>query len=403
MPMRRRTFVGSLMASSLLGLACRRGLAEANLHVAVIGAGAFGGWTALNLLRSGAKVTLLDAWGPGHSRSSSGGESRVIRHSYSKLIYVEMAKRSLALWHEANDSWGRPLLHVSGVLHMYQADAPFNFGEDGTLMADAGVAHEILDHDMLVERYPQVNMDGITSALYEPTAGYLLARRACQAVVDAFRNEGGEYRTAYVQPGKISGGRMADIGLSGGGTLSADQYVFACGPWLRTLFPDVLGPHLAISRQEMFYFGTPASDPRYTNGEFPVWTDIGDTIWYGIPGGEHRGFKVADDSHGPEHDPSTSERTVTAKGISAAAKYIGNRFPGLKGAPLIESRVCQYTNTPDGDFIADKHPQADNLWLLGGGSGHGFKHGPALGEMVAAQVLGEKSVEETFSLARFSR
>ena len=403
MSMRRRTFVGSLMASSLLGLASRRGLAEANLHVAVIGAGAFGGWTALNLLRSGAKVTLLDAWGPGHSRSSSGGESRVIRHSYRKLIYVEMAKRSLALWHEANDTWGRPLLHATGVLHMYQADSPFNLDEVGTLMADAGVAHEILDHDKLVERYPQVNMDGITSALYEPTAGYLLARRACQAVVDAFRNEGGEYRTAYVQPGKISGGRMADIGLSGGGTLSADQYVFACGPWLRTLFPDVLGPHLAISRQEMFYFGTPASDPRYTNGEFPVWTDIGDTIWYGIPGGEHRGFKVADDSHGPEHDPSTSERTVTAKGISAAAKYIGNRFPGLKGAPLIESRVCQYTNTPDGDFIADKHPQADNLWLLGGGSGHGFKHGPALGEMVAAQVLGEKSVEETFSLARFCR
>ena len=403
MPMRRRTFVGSLMASSLLGLASRRGLAQRDAHIAVIGAGAFGGWTALNLVRSGAKVTLLDAWGPGHSRSSSGGESRVIRNAYGKSIYVEMAQRSLAIWHEANDAWGRPLLHVSGVLHMRQVDSPIDLDADGGLMAAAGVPHEVLDHDELVRRYPQVNMNPIASALFEPTAGYLLARRACQAVVDAFLSEGGNYRTAYVQPGRISRGRMTPIALSDGGTLSADQYVFACGPWLKTLFPDVLGSQLAISRQEMFYFGTPALDRRYDTGAFPVWTDIGHEIWYGIPGGEHRGFKIADDARGPEHDPSTTERTVSSRGVSRAAAYIANRFPGLKGAPLIESRVCQYTNTPDGDFIADKHPEADNTWLLGGGSGHGFKHGPALGEIVAAQVLGEKSVEETFALARFTR
>lgn len=391
------------MASSVLGLAGRGGLAHRNAHVAVIGAGAFGGWTALNLLRSGAQVTLLDAWGPGHSRSSSGGESRVIRHAYGKPIYVTMAKRSLALWHEANDAWGRPLLQVTGVLHMRQADSPINLDADGSLMAQAGVPHEVLDHEELVRRYPQVNMDRIVSALYEPTAGYLLARRACQAVVDAFLSEGGEYRTAHVLPGTISGDRMMHIDLSTGGTLSADQYVFACGPWLKTLFPDVLGPHLTISRQEIFYFGTPARDHRYDTGALPVWTDLGDEIWYGIPGGEQRGFKIADDASGPEHDPSTTERTVTAAGISAASNYIAYRFPGLRGAPLIESRVCQYTNTPDGDFIADKHPEADNTWLLGGGSGHGFKHGPALGEMVAAQVLGQIPVEETFSLARFMR
>jgi len=169
------------------------------------------------------------------------------------------------------------------------------------------------------------------------------------------------------------------------------------------MFPEVLGPHLTISRQEMFYFGTPADDHRYDAGSLPVWTDLGDTIWYGIPGGEQRGFKIADDAHdGPAHDPSTAERTVSAEGVKAAGDYLAYRFPGLKGAPLIESRVCQYTNTPDGDFIADRHPDADNTWLLGGGSGHGFKHGPALGEMVAAQVLGEKPVEKTFALSRFA-
>ena len=273
MPMRRRTFIGSILASSVLGLG--NGLAQSSRpHIAVIGAGAFGGWTALNLLRSGAKVTLLDAWGPGNSRASSGGESRVIRHSYNKTIYIDMVKRSLELWHEANEQWDRPLLHVSGVLHMRRADSPINLDGSGLLLTAAKVPHEMLNRRELEKRYPQINMNGIEGAVYEPTAGYLLARRACQAVVDAFMNEGGEYRTAYVKPGTVSDGQMANIILSNGDTLSADQFVFACGPWLKTMFPDVLGRHLKISRQEMFYFGTPASDNRYDEGAMPAWTDI---------------------------------------------------------------------------------------------------------------------------------
>ena len=391
-----------MLAASVSASGVNRALAQSGKpHIVVTGAGAFGGWTALNLLRSGARVTLIDAWGPGNSRSSSGGESRVIRHSYNKTIYVEMVKRSLQLWRQASEEWKRPLLHVSGVLHMRRADSAIRLDGRGLLLSQAGVPHELLDHDELVQRFPQINMRAIESAVYEPTAGYLLARRACQAVVDAFIGEGGEYRNAYVQPGPISFGRMAHINFSDGSKLAADQYVFACGPWLKTMFPEVLDSLLNISRQEVFYFGTPAGDHRYDAGSMPVWTDLGQEVWYGIPGGENRGFKVADDAHGPAHDPSTSERTVSAAGIRAAAEYVAYRFPGLAGAPLIESRVCQYTNTPDGDFIADRHPDADNTWLLGGGSGHGFKHGPVFGEMAAAQVLGSRPVEPTFALARF--
>lgn len=403
MPVRRRTFISSVLASSLSAFGVNRALAQNKPHIAVVGAGAFGGWTALNLLRSGARVTLLDAWGPGHSRASSGGESRVIRHAYGKDIYVEMVKRSLEIWHQSSDAWNRPLIHVSGVLHMYQTGTSIDLDADGSRMTKLDVPHEILQHDELVKRYPQINLDNIESAMYEPTTGYLLARRACQAVVDAFLNEGGDYETTYVTPGNISSGEMANISLSTGGTLSADQFVFACGPWLKAMFPQVLGPRLSISRQEMFYFGTPANDNRYDAGAMPAWTDIGDEVWYGVPGGEQRGFKIADDANGPPHDPSSTRRLVSEQGIQSASDYIGYRFPGLKGAPLIESRVCQYTNTPDGDFIADRHPDAENTWLLGGGSGHGFKHGPALGEMLAAQVLGEKPVEETFALSRFDK
>ena len=402
--MRRRTFIGTMLLTPLSGLVPGPLPGQArHTHIAVVGAGAFGGWTALQLQHLGADVTLLDAWGPGHSRSSSGGESRVIRHAYGKRLYVDMAARSLALWQAASDDWGQPLLHESGVLHMLRSERwrePFTVGR--RLMSDAGIPHEMVDRDELSHRYPQLHTEDLVAAMYEPTAGYLLARHACRAVVDAFRMAGGEYRQARVQPGAIRDRMMTGVMLSGGGRLSADQYVFACGPWLKRMFPELLGSRLTISRQEMFFFGTPAGDPRFQTPAFPVWADFGEPLWYGIPGGGGRGFKVADDTRGPEHDPSTTDRTVTAEGAAASRRFLAHRFPALADAPLIESRVCQYTNTPDGDFIADRHPEADNAWLLGGGSGHGFKHGPALGEMVAAQVLGERPVEPAFSLSRFA-
>lgn len=402
MTIRRRTFIGSLLATSVAPLGATNAIAR-DQHVVVVGAGAFGGWAALALLRAGANVTLVDAWGPGHSRSSSGGETRAIRHDYGKVMYIDMVKRSLQLWRQASDNWGQPLLHVSGVLHMRRADASASVDGSDLQLTETNVPHEKLDHDELVKRYPQINMSGIEGAIYEPTAGYLLARRACQAVVDTFSSEGGQYRTARVRPGPLSGNRMNYIVTSDGEMLAADQFVFACGPWLKSMFPDVLGRYLSISRQEVFFFGTPADDHRYDAGVMPVWSDMGAEFWYGIPGGEHRGFKVADDAFGPEHDPSSAERTVSATGLRDAAEYVAYRFPGLQGAPLIESRVCQYTNTPDGDFIADRHPHADNAWLVGGGSGHGFKHGPAMGELVAAQVLGEIPVGKNFALSRFER
>ena len=189
--------------------------------------------------------------------------------------------------------------------------------------------------------------------------------------------------------------------LSTGGILHADRYVFACGPWLKQLFPEIIGPQLNVSRQEVFFFGPPPKDQRYTGPNLPVWADFGETLWYGIPGAENRGFKIADDTLGPAIDPTNTQRRVSAAGLQAARDYVAYRFPGLKDAPLIESRVCQYTNTPDANFIVDRHPAAANTWLIGGGSGHGFKHGPALGEMVAGYVLADTAPEKSFALARF--
>ena len=402
--MRRRTFIGSLLATSLSALMSSRTHARKpeRPHIAVIGAGAFGGWTALHLLKRGARVTCLDAWGPGNSRASSGGETRVIRHCYSSGRYVRMAQRSVELWKQASENWGRPLFEDSGVLFMRQE----GFGEDFfnhaiRHMKDAGVPHEELTGAELARRYPQIDVENAVEGIYEPTAGYLLARRACAAVIDELVALGGEYRMASASPGTISSGEMTGIELANGETLRADQYVFACGPWLAQLFPSILAERLSVSRQEVFFFGYPGGDRRYALPALPVWADLGERFWYGIPGAQRRGFKIADDTRGPALDPTTSERRVSEEGLRSARAYVARRFPGLEDAPLLESRVCQYTNTPDEDFIVDRHPGAENVWLMGGGSGHGFKHGPALGEMAAAQVMGLQPLDPAFALERF--
>jgi len=183
--------------------------------------------------------------------------------------------------------------------------------------------------------------------------------------------------------------------------MAADRYVFACGPWLGKVFPDVMGDKIRPTRQEVFFFGTAAGDVRFNPEKMPIWVDHGERFFYGFPVVARRGFKIADDTRGPLFDPTNGQREASAEGLASARQHLGLRFPALKDAPLLESRVCQYENSPDQNFIMDRHPRAANVWLLGGGSGHGFKHGPAVGEMVAALVMTEKAPNPLFALSRF--
>jgi monomeric sarcosine oxidase len=373
------------------------------LSVAVIGAGAFGGWTALHLLRRGGQVTLVDAWGPGNSRASSGGETRVIRGTYGPDgIYTRMVARSLALWKENEARWNRKLYYKTGALWMVSGQDDQYEKESLRSLKDAGLEFEELSSREAAKRYPQINFDGVKWAIYEKDAGYLTARRACELVMEAFIKEGGSFRLASARRGPLEGGEMQSIELSDGSRLLADQYVFACGPWLGKLFPDVIGNLIAATRQEVFFFGVPAGETRFQEDRMPVWIDHGEKFIYGIPGNEWRGFKVADDTRGDPFDPTDGERTPSADGIKAARKYLAFRFPALKDAPLVESRVCQYENSPDHNFIIDRHPGARNVLLVGGGSGHGFKHGPVVGERAADVVQGKQS-EPFFALSRFHK
>ncbi|MGA9964939.1 MAG: FAD-dependent oxidoreductase [Terriglobales bacterium] len=381
---------------------------HAKSHVAVIGAGAFGGWTALYLLRRGARVTLLDAWGPGNSRSSSGGETRIIRGTYGpSQPYTKMAARARRMWTEHEIRWRRQLLHRTGVLWMATTRNDQFERSSLPMLREAGIAYEELSGREVGKRWPQINVEGVRWAIHEPDGGFLMARIACQAVLEGFVAEGGEYKQVAILPDDpeidLETGLRDSLTLSDGSKLSADQYVFACGPWLGKLFPETIGDRIRPTKQDVFFFGTPAGDDRFSETTLPVWADHSDRFIYGIPAADGRGFKVADDTRGPEFDPTSGERTVDHEGLNRARDYVAFRFPAMKDAPLIESRVCQYENSPDNHLIIDRHPATNNLWLVGGGSGHGFKHGPAVGEMLAEWVMGHKQPDPTFQLARLRK
>ena len=350
-------------------------------RVVVIGAGAFGGWTALHLLRGGARVTLLDAWGPGNTRASSGGETRVIRAIYGPdRIYVEMVKRSYELW-EALD----PSLYVeTGALWLHRGDDAY-VRSSAPIMSELGFPLENVGLEEAARRYPQISLKGLKSVWLERRAGALYARQACSVVRDAFVSEGGTYRVE----------RFSDRSR-----IEADAYVYACGPWLGQMFPDVIGERVLPTRQEVFYFGAPAGDDRFSVPRHPIWIDFGPRIFYGIPDINGAGFKIADDTRGEPFDPTTGDRTVSKEGAARARSLLAERFPDMANAPLVKSEVCQYENSPDGNLIIDRHPDAKNVWIIGGGSGHGFKLSPAAGEMTAQAILSGKAIPEKFHLAR---
>lgn len=383
-----------------------------HFNTVVVGAGSFGAWTALTLQRRGRRVLLIDAWGPAHNRASSGGESRIIRMGYgANSVYTRWSMRSLALWQDLFARTGRPLFHRTGVLWISHPGDEYN-SQNLSEFEQAGVPHETFSQAELAHHYPQMSLDAATTwGLFEPESGVLMARRAVATVVEEAQRQGVEYRCAAARvpadaeaerspKRRESAGYLEGITTANGEAISAGKdgiYVFACGPWLGKLFPALLGERIFVTRQEVFFFGTPPGDRRFAPPALPTWIDLAHES-YGMPDLEGRGLKIAIDRHGPGFDPDSGSRQPSPEGIGQARDYLARRFPGLADAPLVESRVCQYENTSSGDFLLDRHPQCENVWLAGGGSGHGFKHGPAVGEYLADRIIDGESGNPRFSL-----
>ena len=365
-------------------------------EVVVVGAGVFGAWSAYKLRQAGAAVLLLDAYGPGNSRASSGGESRLIRLGYGPdEIYSRSAQHSLTLWQELFGK--RDNLFVkSGILWLARPQDAYCEATLATL-EKLGANYERLDRSELDRRYPQLTLGPkVDWGILEPDSGALMARRAVQATVAEARAIGVDYLQEAVSA-PATAGKVSSIRTVSGKEIDADQFVFACGPWLPKLFPELLSELIHVTRQEIFFFGVPPGDESFNAGVLPAWVDFNDLV-YALPNIEGRGFKIAIDAHGAEFDPDKGERVVSNEGLTAVRQYLAQRVPRLADAPVSESRVCQYENTSNGDFLIDRHPEFENVWIVGGGSGHGFKHGPAVGEYVVGMISGTGIKEDRFGL-----
>ncbi len=397
---RRAAMVTAASALAAPALIRAQSLGSAS-RVLVVGAGVFGAWTAEHLRRTGHRVTLVDAWGPAHARASSGGESRMTRGSYGKdRIYTQFATESLPEWSRLSERSELPLFHATGVLFFFPKTDRY-VTDTADVHRSLGLPTELLSAPEMRRRFPQIDFSGVEIGLYEPQFGALMARRAVQALVASFAKSGGNYAQEAVLPPSAGGDRLSSVRTRSGRTLEADRIVFACGPWLPKLFPELLGSRIFPTRQEVFFFQPEAGDRRFEPGSLPGWADFnGGDIYYGFPDLEGRGFKIAHDRHGPPMDPDTGDRRPSVEALEDVRAFMKRRFPGLGRRPLSESRVCQYENSANGDLLIDFHPSFKDVLLVGAGSGHGFKHGPAVGRYASQLIAGRLARKEArFSLA----
>jgi sarcosine oxidase len=377
--------------------ATRRGSAGVP-DLAVIGAGVMGSWTALRAQESGRATMLVDAYGAGHPRATSGDENRIIRASHGDdAFYTRWSRDAREAWMAAGEAWGERLFVEAGCLWFANRGDGFEATSERTLRA-LDIPVERLTAAEIRKRWPQVGLEDHEFGLFEPEAGLLLARKGVQAVVAAFNRSGGSFELLAVQPGTSRGDRLLDVVGGDGRRLAAHEFVFACGPWLPRLFPEAAGTLIRVTKQDVIYVGPPGGDGRWAADRLPCWVDY-DASFYGIPAVEGRGFKIGPDRYGPVFDPSSGDRIVDPDSVRLARSYIERRFPDLARQPIVETRVCQYETTPDTHFVIDRHPAWSNVWLVGGGSGHGFKHGPRIGEYVVSRLDGADATEDE---ARFS-
>ena len=366
--------------------------------VIVVGAGVFGAWTAYFLRKSGASVLLLDAYGPANARASSGGESRIIRMGYGDdEVYTRWSMNALPLWKRLfADAGCHELFQQTGVLWISHHGDHYALDTTATLQK-CSARFDKLSLDQLRGRYPQIHFEDDCWGIFEPESGVLMARRAVQAVVEQAEKIGARYEIAFVRP-PTGSKPLQHVVTNAGETFAATTFVFACGSWLAKVFPELLETRIFPSRQEVFFFGVPPGETRFAPPAMPTWLKLRDEF-YGMPDIESRGFKIAHDRHGVRVDPDTQSRVATPEASAIAREYLARRFPALRDAPIVETRVCQYENTSSGDFLIDRHPAMENVWLVGGGSGHGFKHGPSLGEYVAERITKGGAIEPRSSLA----
>jgi sarcosine oxidase len=348
---------------------------------AVVGAGIFGASLAYRLARDGWEVTLYERHEPGHERAASGGESRLIRFAHgTDAWYTLSARRARDLWRELEAETGRDLFVECGIVWFGRAEDGWEAESERVLRAE-GIPVERLAAEEGPRFFPSFAPGDLEFLLWEPEAGVLRAAEATRATAEAAERAGVRLVHDAAEPGRVE----------------ADVVVWACGAWLASLFPDVVP--LRVTRQELFFL---RADESWRTPPVPAWVDY-DAGVYGLGDLDGIGVKVAPDQEGPPFDPEGGDRTPSPAWELAARSYAAERFPALAEAELALAKVCPYSLTADTNFVVAPHPELPGNWILGGGSGHGFKHGPALAEYAARVISGEEQPDERFGLGPRSR
>lgn len=346
--------------------------------VVVVGAGVFGSSLARELGLSGWDVTVIEQEEPGHAGSSSGGESRLIRWSHgSEDWYTRSARRARELWRAIDPS----VFQECGVVWFAREEQGWESLSRATIEAQ-GIPVERLDPAEAERLFPSLGTADLVWALLEPEAGVLRAEKAVRVLARQAREAGARLVRGDAQP---DGARVR----CGSEVFEADHVVWACGPWLAGLFPDLV--EIRCTRQDVVFFEAP---PEWRGT--PGWVDY-DGAFYGHGDLDGHGFKAAPDAEGPSADPRALGRS-TGVSESLARAYVGERFPALRDATVRSVRTCPYELTADTHFVAAPHPEHPSVWILGGGSGHGFKHGPALAERMRAWLAGDEVPDPRFAL-----
>jgi sarcosine oxidase len=345
--------------------------------VIVCGAGVFGAATARQLARDGWDVTLVEPVAAGHVRAGSGGESRLIRCSHgADAWHSASARRALELWREVDPA----LVVEAGVAWFARRSDGWEADSERTLR-ELRIPCERVDPATL---FPSLRDDDLAFTLFEPEAGILRARDATRTLAVQAVAAGAHVISGAARPD----GAQVRVGED---VLEADHVVWACGAWLPRLFGKFLS--LRITQQDVTFFGAGAA---WATPGVPGWVDY-DGAFYGLGDHDGRGVKVCPDVEGPPIDVDAADRFVLPEHVAEARAYLAHRFPALEGAPLVGTRVCQYEITPDTRFVIAPHPEHPSVWLMGGGSGHGFKHGPALAERMSGWLTGADAPEPMFA------
>ena len=356
----------------------------------VVGAGVFGSSLAWILARDGVAVTLIDQFEPGDARATSGGETRLMRCSHgADPHYTASARRARDLWRELEAESGERIYDETGMAWFAHREDGWESASERTLHA-AGIPVERLDPDAAARLYPSFGGEDLEFVLLEPDAGVLRAALGTRTLAAQAVAGGAHLVRARARPAGEA------VELDDGRRFEGGAVVWCCGGWLADLFPGLVT--LRVTRQSLFFLD---GGPAWAAAGIPAWVDY-DLAMYGTSDIDGLGGKGAPDAEGPDLAPDADLPPADAPDERVARDYMRRRFPALADAPLKGSVTCRYELSPDSNFIAAPHPAHDNVWIVGGGSGHGFKHGPALAEQVAAALRGGERLPDRFRLGERS-